>query len=75
MFKGINFKEFLSTHEEWHAFVEGFCDGFCVWKTQCQMSSELQVSTAKEHHYYNSGRVLGFISLVVFAIGTVKVLT
>ena len=27
---GINFKQFLSEHTEWHALVEGLSDGFCV---------------------------------------------
>lgn len=74
MLNGINLKEFLSTHQEWHAFIEGFCDGFCAWKMRCQMSSDLQTSTSKEHHYYNFGRVLGFISLIGFAVGVIKVL-
>jgi len=75
MLKGINFREFLSDHKEWHAFVEGFCDGFCVWKVRYPMSDELKESTSKEHHYYNGGRVVGFIGLVWFWIGVYKAVT
>ena len=72
---GINFKQFLSEHQEWHALVEGFCDGFCAWKMRCQMSADLKEKAECEHHYYNAGRVIGFIALVGFAVLVIKVLS
>jgi len=73
MFNGINFKEFLSTHKEWHALVEGFCDVFMPFVKRYEPSKELKENIQGEHHYYNAGRVIAFIAVVWFWIGVYKV--
>ena len=72
MFNGINFKEFLSTHEEWHSLVEGFCDGFFPFGNKYQPSKELKQAIEGEHHYYRSGFIVGVIAAVWFWIGVYK---
>ena len=72
--KGIKPSTFLSTHQEWHAFVEGFCETFCFWKARHDPSKELLKDLKGEHHYYAFGRVLGFISVVGFVTLVVKLL-
>ena len=72
---GINLKQFLSDYKEWHALVEGFCDVFLPFVKGHQPSKELKEAIEKEHHYYNVGRVLGFIAWVWFWIVIYKVVT
>ena len=69
---GIKFKQFLSEHQEWHALVEGFGDGFCLRKGNYEPDAERLLDIQKEHHYYNAGRVIGFIALVGFAAAIIK---
>ena len=64
--KGINFKQFLSDHKEWHALLEGIGDGFCPWKPRYEPDEERKADIAKDHHYYNIGRVVGFGLLIWF---------
>ena len=71
---GINFKEFLSNPKECHAFIEGFCETFCFWQANYDPSHELLDDLEHEHHYYAFGRVVGFISVVGFALLVVKLL-
>jgi len=74
---GINFKEFLSDYKEWHAFVEGFSEGFCPRKAKYEPWDEgnededLLKSLRKEHHYYNAGRVLGVMAFIVLITGMI----
>jgi len=70
MFNGINFKQFLSTHQEWHALAEGFCEVMCPWPARHAISDELQEELCKEHHYYVFGRAAG----VVVWIGIIALL-
>lgn len=72
MFDGIKVRTFLSDHSEWHAFVEGYSDGFCPWRGRYAPSHELQYQLECEHHYYSAGRPLGFICLALFVVGVVK---
>jgi len=74
MLKGINLKEFLSTHQEWHALVEGFSESFCFWRAHHEPSEELLEALKSEHHYYAFGRVVGFILLVVFGMLVIRTL-
>ena len=74
MFKWFSIKEFLSTPEEWHALVEGFCEVVCFWPSRYLMSDELENDLLDEHHYYIFGRVLGFGALIGIIIGLVKVI-
>ena len=73
-FKWFDIHNFMDTYQEWHAFVEGFCESFCFWKARYEPSEELLKDLRSEHHYYVFGRTVGFISLVGFLTGTIKVL-
>jgi hypothetical protein len=68
---GLNLNQFLSEHEEWHALVEGFCDGFFPF-IKGVISDELKTDLGKEHHYYRPGVILGVIAAVWFWIGVYK---
>jgi hypothetical protein len=64
---------FLNTPQEWHTFVEGFCETFCFWRANYDPSEGLLEALKSEHHYYAFGRVVGFISLVGFILLIIKV--
>ena len=66
-------KTFLNSTEEWHAFVEGFCDGFFPF-IKGEASKELEKAIASEHHYYRPGVILGVIAVIWFWIGIYKVI-
>lgn len=72
--KGIKIDTLLSTHEEWHAFIEGFCDGFFPI-SKYKPSKELQADIESEHHYYRPAFIVGVIAAVWFWIGVWKVVT
>jgi len=74
MFNGIKFREFLSTYQEWHALVEGFCDGFFPFINKYQPSKELKEAIEGEHHYYRPGVILGVIAVVIFWVIIYKVI-
>jgi len=63
--KGIRPSTFLSTPEEWHALVEGFCEVLCPWPPRVRIPSPWtgegkgEGDIAREYHYYMSGRALG----------------
>lgn len=63
---GLHISTFLSTHQEWHALLEGFGDGFCPWKARYEPDKKRKADIAKEHHYYNIGRPIGFGLLIWF---------
>ena len=71
---GIKFKQFLSEHIEWHALVEGVCDGFFPF-IKGVISDELKTELKGEHHYYRAGVILGVIGAVWFWIGVYKFVT
>ena len=68
MCKGINPKEFLSTYQEWHCIVEGFCDGFWPF-SKGDKSDAVKEDLKNEHHYYRAGVVLGVIGATWYWIG------
>ena len=65
---GINPRYFIDCYEEWHAVVQGWCEGFMPWPRprHIDMSPILQAEITKEHHYYMGGRIAGMIAAVVF---------
>lgn len=65
MFNGISFKTFLSTPEEWHAFVIGFFESFCPWKPRLLICASSREELKGEYHYYMAGRALGFVALLL----------
>ena len=74
MLKWLNIKEFMNHPDEWHAFVEGFNETFCFWKERILIEGELLESLHCEHHYYTTGRVLGFVCLCLFGVGIYKLI-
>jgi hypothetical protein len=71
--KGIRFSTFLDTCEEWHAFVNGFCEVLCPWPPRVRMPSPLmgegqgEGDLTREYHYYQFGRAIGVIAWLVIA--------
>jgi len=66
--KGVNPSTFLSTHEEWHTFVNGFCEVLCPWPPRRKsMHKELRKQIASEYHYYQFGRAIGVIAWLIIA--------
>lgn len=59
--------EFLSCHEEWHASLIGFAEGFIPWIPTYAISEDLEEEVNNDFHYYVSAMVAGFI-LRIFAI-------
>lgn len=73
MFKWFSPSEFMNTYEEFHAAVEGFCDGFLFiipWlRNKYKPSKQLALDICSEHHYYAPGVVFGLICFVLFCAG------
>ena len=66
----------MNTYQEFHAAVEGFCDGFLFmfpWLKNKHMPSKgLVEDICNEHHYYVPGVVFGLICFVLFSVGVYK---
>lgn len=69
--KKIDIHTFMDTPEEWHSFVIGFCEVMCPWKSSIK-PTELDYLQG-EYHYYMFGRVIGFMALMGFMVGIIKV--
>ena len=65
--KGIKPSTFLSTHQEWHAFVIGFCEVLCPWPAKHELSEKLLDDLKGDHHYYMFGRAIGVIAWLLIA--------
>lgn len=74
MFEGIKLRTFLSTPEEWHAFLIGFFEVLCPWKPKRLISEEQSLQIASEYHYYLAGRGLAFLTLLLILIGLCKLI-
>ena len=72
MFDGIKPKTFLNTHQEWHAYLIGFCVGFCPWIPELIQSANLRKLIKGEEHYFVAGAVPGFIALLLILIFLAK---
>ena len=66
--KGIMPSAFLDCYQEWHAFVEGFCEVLCPWPARYGLSGQLLDDLKKDHHYYAFGRALGVIAWLIIAV-------
>jgi len=67
--KGSQLGHFLDTIDEWHALVQGFSETFCPWAPRRPfLDEELATEIRTKNHYYMAGRVLGFVSLVLFSV-------
>ena len=65
--KGLEFRHFLDTHEEWHAFCQGFCEVLCPWPAKHKLSGALLNDLRGDHHYYMFGRAIGVIAWLIIA--------
>jgi len=75
--KGIRLTAFLDCYQEWHAFVQGFCEVLCPWPPRVRLRAPSPVQDATgdsllqeikdEHHYYMFGRALGVIAWLIIA--------
>lgn len=74
MFGGINPKTLLSTPEEWHALVIGFCVGFCPWIPKVSPLDYSSPPLNGEEHYFVAGIVPGFIALLRFLVELAKLI-
>lgn len=79
--KGIRFSTFLSTYQEWHAFVIGFCEVLCPWPPRHKpmhaglwVPKELRKQIASEYHYYMFGRAIGVIAWLIIAPITIGII-
>ena len=70
---------FMDTYQEWHAFVEGFAEGFTLFTFPHFAPSQQCLKDIKdEHHYFVAGRAFGFggflvllTVLIVWIIGAI----
>lgn len=66
--KGIVPSSFMSTPQEFHAFVHGFCEILCPWPPlRHYMSDEKYTELKAEYHYYTFGRAVGVIAWLIIA--------
>jgi hypothetical protein len=66
-FGWLNLNNFFDTCQEWHAFVEGFCEVLCPWPARHKLSGKLLEDLKGEHHYYVFGRAMGVIAWLIIA--------
>ena len=69
--RGIILSHFMDVYQEWHAFVEGISEGFCIMRQHWDPSGELRADLVGDHHYYAAGRVVGRVSLIVLVAGMI----
>jgi hypothetical protein len=60
-FGWLDLANFFDVYQEWHAFVEGFCEVMCPWPARYGPSEELLKDLKDEHHYYMWGRAVGIL--------------
>lgn len=63
----IDWHEFMSTTQEWHAFVIGFFEVLCPWPPAYHDRLHWPDSVAAEHPYYLFGRGMGVIAWIIIA--------
>lgn len=64
--KSINFKQFMDTADELHAFIIGWGETVCFWLAwlwRGLITEDLKKMLAKERHYYIFGCVAGIATL------------
>jgi hypothetical protein len=63
--RGLEFRHFMDTPEEWHAFCQGVCEVLCPWppRYHCEQSEAI----SSEYHYYLFGRAIGVIAWLIIA--------
>jgi hypothetical protein len=63
----INFRTFLDTADEWHAFVIGWSEVICPWKPHFPMPIDHHNPLVSEYHYYIAGRAFAVITWLLLA--------
>jgi hypothetical protein len=66
-FSWFHLSNFMDTHQEWHAFVEGLCEVLCPWPARHKLTGDLMTDLNGEHHYYAFGRAVGVIAWLIIA--------
>ena len=64
--KSINFKQFMDTADELHAFIIGWGEAVCFWLAwlwRGLITEDLKKMLAQERHYYIFGCVAGIATL------------
>ena len=74
-FGWLDLRNFFDIYQEWHAFVEGFCEVLCPWPARYQPSEELLNDLKGEHHYYVFGRAIGVVAWLIIAVIIKEVLS
>jgi hypothetical protein len=76
---GLVLATFVDTYQEWHAFVNGFCEVLCPWPPRVRIplasaaqrkdkdDKDLTSEILSEYHYYAFGRALGVIAWLIIA--------
>lgn len=79
--KGLDLHHFLDTYQEWHAFVNGFCEVLCPWPPRHKsmhaglwVPKELRKQIASDYHYYMFGRAIGVIAWLIIAPITIGII-
>lgn len=52
--------KWLMDWKEWHSFVVGWSEGFCLFRSLAVFSPK------EERHYYRFGQAIGFASFFIF---------
>jgi hypothetical protein len=55
----------MLTQEEWHAFVHGLFEVVPPWRPRLDIQAAVDAVIAGEEHYYQAGRGVGFVSLIL----------
>lgn len=71
--KIIPLREFLSTVDEIHSFVIGWCEIICPWSSRYKMPIEYKNPIKNEFHYYLFGRAMGMLSWIILLIGAILI--
>ena len=66
-FGWLDLRNFFDIYQEWHAFVEGFCEVLCPWPARHKLSGKLLDDLRGDHHYYMFGRAIGVIAWLIIA--------
>jgi len=64
---GLNIHAFMDVYQEWHAFVEGFCEVLCPWPARYNNADSCPDCLKGEYHYYMFGRAIGVIAWLIIA--------
>jgi len=61
-----NPNEFLNSPDEFHVFIIGFCELFCLWTSRKIPDAVMEV-VIKEFHYYRLGKFAA--AMLLLAVG------